>query len=87
MPAVLTSVVTKELHYNKPFFFFPILPCVWIRDLFPRYAPIHVLGHIKIGSPACKLDKEIFHLLRPGAFFSLSSTRSPEFSQTLPDYD
>lgn len=40
MPAVLTSVVTKEREYNKPFP--PVLPCVWEHPLFPRYAPVFI---------------------------------------------
>lgn len=64
MPAVLTSVVTKKREYNKPVP--PVLPCAWEHPLFPRYAPVFVLGHVKIG---CKVDKEIFHWLRPGTCF------------------
>ena len=40
MPEVLTSVVTKELEYKKPFP--PVLPCVWGHALFPRYAPVFI---------------------------------------------
>ena len=40
MSAVLKSVVIMELDYNKPFP--PILTCVWVHALFPRYAPVFI---------------------------------------------